>query len=145
MEGYLNIDLHDSDLDCDIRTLPFDDGTADVIQAVHVLEHFYYHEIVEVLSEWLRVLKPGGMLIAELPCLDKVLAHFTNGSTQNMTLWALYGDPSTHRDGEPSLHKWCWSKREFMRLLNSVGFTEVEEQQPIFHQPTRDMRWVATK
>jgi predicted SAM-dependent methyltransferase len=145
LDGWLNCDLYGSDMDMDIRSLPFDDSSADEILAVHVLEHFYKHDILNVLVEWRRVLKVGGKLVAELPCLDRVLSHFLNGSSDNLTLWALYGDPGTHKDGEPALHKWCWSKKAFKSLLEQAGFTEITEETPHFHVPSRDMRFVATK
>ena len=143
--GWINIDLHNSDHDCDIRKLPFDDDSTDEICSIHCVEHFYVTEIKNILIEWRRVLKPGGKITLELPCLDKVLWHFQNGSPENFTLWPLYGDPRTHVDGEPALHKWCWSREQFRALLNSVGLNGVTEETPKFHQPTRDMRWVAIK
>lgn len=145
MEGFINIDLHDSDMDCDIRHLPFDAETADEIVAIHVCEHFYVREILKILRSWYEILKPGGIMVLELPCLDKVLEHFRKGSPENMTLWPLYGDPNTHKDGEPALHKWCWSVDQFRQLLKAVGFDDVREEVPHFHQPSRDMRWVCRK
>lgn len=144
-DGWLNIDLHGSDMNMDIRRLPFDNDSADEIMAIHVCEHFYRHEIQDILSDWYRVLKPGGQMVLELPCLDKVLWHFAKGSPDNMTLWPLYGDPRTHTDGEPALHKWCWSMEEFKLLLEAVGFAEIKQEIPQFHQPTRDMRWASKK
>ena len=145
LDGWLNIDLFGSDHDCDIRKLPFDDESAEEIMAIHVCEHFYVTEILSVLKEWRRVLKPGGKMVLELPCLDKVLIHFANGSPENFTLWPLYGDPNTHKDGEPALHKWSWSKSQFKALLKAVGFDEITEETPHYHQPSRDMRWIAIK
>ncbi len=145
LDGWLNCDLSNSDMDMDIRVLPFQDNSTDEIMAVHVCEHFYKHDIQNVLKEWRRVLKDGGKLVLELPCLDKVLWHFMHGSPANMTLWPLYGDPHTHKDGEPALHKWCWSKFEFRLLLERAGFVQIEEETPHFHQPSRDMRFVAIK
>jgi predicted SAM-dependent methyltransferase len=145
LEGWINCDLHDSDMDMDIRALPFEDNSADEILAVHVCEHFYVLDILSVLKEWQRVLKPGGTIALELPCLDKVIAHFINGNPANMTLWPLYGDPHTHKDGEPALHKWCWSLISFRRLLEQAGFTEITEETPHYHVPSRDMRFTATK
>lgn len=145
LDGWVNCDLHDSDMDMDIRTLPFEDGSADEIMAIHVCEHFYMHDLLNVLKEWHRVLKVGGVIALELPCLDRVLMHFMNGSPANMTMWPLYGDPSTHKDGEPALHKWCWSKAEFRKVLEQAGFIEITEEKPHYHVPSRDMRFVATK
>lgn len=46
--------------------LSFEDSTFDRVIATHVLEHLYRPH--EVLREWVRVLKPGGVLSIVLPC-----------------------------------------------------------------------------
>jgi predicted SAM-dependent methyltransferase len=132
-------------MDCDIRELPLGDETVDEIAAIHVVEHFFITEIKSVLIEWQRVLKSGGKLIIELPCWDKVQTHIKAESPENFTRWALYGEPRTHKDGVPALHKWCWSMREMHGLLDHLGFTDIKSETPLFHQPSRDMRFVATK
>lgn len=54
-----------ADLSC------FEDGTFGAIYASHVLEHFdYQHEMLEVLKEWYRVLRPGGKLYVSVPDLE---------------------------------------------------------------------------
>lgn len=145
IDGFIGVDIKAADVVADIRHLPFEDASADEILAVHVCEHFYVHEILSVIREWRRVLKFGGKMALELPCLDKVLWHFQNGSPENFTLWPLYGDPNTHRDGEPALHKWCWSKEQFRMMLKAAGFDDITEEKPHYHQPSRDMRWVCIK
>lgn len=144
-DGFINVDLKDSDHDCDIRQLPFDDESAEEIHAIHVCEHFLITEIVPVLEEWRRVLKQGGLLCIELPCWDKVKRHIANGGPENMTRWALYGEPRTHKDGIPALHKWCYSVSEMAELLRIAGFATVASETPLFHQPSRDMRLIAVK
>lgn len=144
-EGFTNVDLAGADLNCDIRALPLADGVAEEIHAIHVCEHFYLFEIVGVLKDWYRVLKDGGMLVCELPCWDKVREHIAKGGPENMTRWALYGQPETHVDGEPALHKYCYSEAEFRRVLEVAGFNRMETQVPKFHVPARDMRIVAWK
>ncbi|MBM0743673.1 methyltransferase domain-containing protein [Phormidium sp. CLA17] len=50
----------------------FADGAIDQIYASHVLEHFYYglnNELLLVLQEWHRVLKPEGSLLISVPDL----------------------------------------------------------------------------
>ena len=51
----------------DIFKLPFKDKTVDLIYASHVIEYFDRVEIVNVLSEWCRVLKHGGVLRIAVP------------------------------------------------------------------------------
>ena len=145
IDGYISCDLHDSDMDMDIRKLPFDDNTIDEIIAIHVLEHFYVHEIMYVLHEWKRVLKPDAKLIVELPCFDKVVELLKSGINDYFCLCAFYGSPKTHKDGEPALHKWCWSKEQFKKLLETVGFRNVVDEPPVYHHQIRDMRFVCIK
>lgn len=144
-EGFINCDLSNSDMDCDIRYLPFEDGSSEEIHAIHVCEHFYLTEILSVLKEWHRVLKDGGKLVCELPCWDKVRIHIASKSPENMTRWALYGQPETHVDGEPALHKWCYSVDEFKSIMKAAGFSGIEYETPMFHVKQRDMRLVGYK
>ena len=50
----------------DATRLSFADNQFDRVIAAHVLEHLYKPH--EVLREWVRVLKPGGVLSLVLPC-----------------------------------------------------------------------------
>lgn len=151
-EGFINVDLPGSgaDIECDIRSLPVGDAEAEEVMAIHVLEHFYLHEVEDVLKEWLRVIKPGGMLVIELPCLEKVLIHiascimYDKPLDDRMIRWPMFGDPSTHKAGEPALHKWLHSQRELVETLQSMG-CHVAIEEPHYHNKNRDMRIVASK
>jgi len=50
----------------DVRELPYDDGAFDLVMSAHVLEHLSDPGVA--LNEMVRVLKPGGLLIA---CLTR--------------------------------------------------------------------------
>lgn len=65
---------------CDARDLSaFPDETFHAIYASHVLEHFDYRdEILPVLSEWRRVLVPGGTLSVSVPDLDTICRLFAD-------------------------------------------------------------------
>src|SRR3990167_1420576 len=111
--NWINVDLSsDADLRCDIRKLTIESDTADAVAAIHVLEHFYQWEVLDLLTEWKRVLKPGGKMILELPCMDKVFGYVAwcvnnrEPLQRFMTLHAMFGDPQ-HED--PAMcHKWGW-------------------------------------
>jgi len=153
--GFVNIDFPDNysgrrpDIECDIRNIPLPDNHADSAYAIHVLEHFYRYETEEVLKEWVRILKPGGKLIIEVPCLDKIIKLFSfyilNNKPINgqLTMWALYGDPKYK---EPNMvHKWCFSTSELMEIMRSVGLKEIEYSTPEFHVSHRDIRVTGIK
>lgn len=132
------------DVAADLRSLPFPDDYADEARAIHVIEHFYAWEALAVVSEWVRVLKPGGRLAIECPSLDKVLvlAQVPQCPPQ-MTYWALYGDP---RYQDPAMvHKWCYGEMQLAKLMTQAGLVEIRPEPVQFHQPVRDMRLVGLK
>jgi SAM-dependent methyltransferase len=54
----------------DILHLPFEDQSQDLVIANHVLEHI--RDLPKALQEIKRVLKPGALLIAQVPCSQKL-------------------------------------------------------------------------
>ena len=146
LDGWINVDINNADVNCDIRKLPFENDSASQVMAVHVFEHIPYSDKENVLNEWKRVIKTGGTLILELPCMDKVIDYIRKNEklAPNMVMWPLFGDPSTIKT-EHDLHKWCYSRDELASLLFHAGFKTVYEERPHYHVPDRDMRLVATK
>lgn len=148
--GWLNVDLRDeADLRCDLRKLDLPTDYADAAAAIHVLEHFYVWEAPQVLREWRRILKPGGKLILELPCLDKVLQYIAravaNGEPLNQTLttYVFWGDVQHH---DPAMcHRWGYTMGSLRQILLETGFEEPVFEEPRYHFPVRDMRAVTTK
>jgi SAM-dependent methyltransferase len=145
-DAWINVDLYSdiSDIKCDLRKLEIASDSADAVAAIHVLEHFYEWEVADLLTEWKRVLKPGGKMILELPCMDKVFAYVTNCVANReplqpfMTLNALYGDPKYKN--EAMCHHWGWFQVPLRQMLESVGMQRVEFFEPRYHFPFRDMR-----
>lgn len=61
--------------------LPFESGTLDFVYSSHLLED--YLDWQPVLSEWVRVLKPGGNLIVLIPDKERWAQAMANGQTPN--------------------------------------------------------------
>lgn len=57
-------------------SLPFADQSVDVLQSLATLEHFDRNDMVKVLDECSRVLKPGGALIVCYPAEGSKLLRF---------------------------------------------------------------------
>lgn len=75
--GWINSDLHEGpgiDISCDIRDgLPLPDEHLDYAVSIHALPMISYPDLVPVLTELRRVLKPGGVLRLSLPDLDRAI------------------------------------------------------------------------
>lgn len=143
--GFVNIDAHgEPDVVSDCRKLPFDDDHADEIHSIHFVEHVPRLDLANMLVDWHRVLKPGGKLAVEVPCLDKMAAMIVAGEKNlRMTLLGIFGDP---RDPKPGMmHAWAYTKGELSEALYQAGFENVEVLEPFFHIPARDMRITAVK
>ena len=119
------------------------------VAAIHVLEHLWRWEAEAVLTEWSRLLEPGGQLILELPCMDKVFQYIHDlppGPVPircQMTSWAFWGDP---RYEDPSMtHKWGYFRAELMELMTQVGLEQVQEEPTRYHLKQRDMRITGRK
>lgn len=156
LKGFINCDLDGNwskvqpDVVCDVtKPLPFEHNYADEVHAYHLFEHIQRWEAPEVLRDWIRVLKPGGLLVLELPCFDKIVRHLAvsviDGAAfdPRLTMWGLYGDP--RYKNEAMVHKWCYSVAELAGMLQNAGLVEIEPEEPQTHQPARDMRMTARK
>jgi SAM-dependent methyltransferase len=81
--GWVNSDLKDGpgiDLTCDIRDgLPIADATFDYVVSIHALPMISYRELVPVLQELRRVLRPEGVLRLGLPDLERAMRAYRAG------------------------------------------------------------------
>ena len=158
LPGYVNVDVAPSrkgtepDVLCDLRELTFEDGHADEIMAVHVIEHFYQWEVPGLLAEWRRILKPGGRIVLECPNLAYAAQQVVEDEARlsqpkegwPTTMFVLYGDPSWQ---DPLMcHRWGWTPRTLALELKRAGFSDVQEEEAQFKRGhPRDMRVVGIK
>ena len=82
-EGWVNSDLAETPgvtVSCDIRDgLPLEDDWFDYVVSMHALPMIGYPDLVPVLGELRRVLKPGGVLRLGLPDVEKGIQAFLRG------------------------------------------------------------------
>lgn len=73
--------------------LPFPDGWAEEIVAVHSLEHVYPPMLVPTLKEWRRVLAPGGRVRVHVPNTEELFTSFLASPVEEKwrTMGAMLG------------------------------------------------------
>ena len=128
LPGFVHVDLADLphvDHQSDLRTLPmFKDETADLIYACHVIEYFDRIEVVDVLREWHRVLKHGGVLRLAVPDFDAMTEVYRE--TRNLALvhGPLYGRIEIPTASGPRVlyHRTVYDFDSLRSTLESAGF-----------------------
>jgi len=113
------------DYRCDIRRLPVEDQSFDVVHSRHVLEHFGRAETVKVLAEWTRILRVGGEFRISVPnvlsAMQKiVLMEEGLLPPDRYPFWQLYG----RQDDERDLHRNGFTPKRLRLLLERLGIFE---------------------
>jgi len=76
LEDYINIDKHDygqhvvRDV---LKGLPYPNNVIEEIRMHHLIEHFHYEEICDILGECWRVCQPGGKIEVTVPHAGRAL------------------------------------------------------------------------
>lgn len=100
------------------------DETVDEVRASHVLEHFSHRETAKVIREWVRVLKPGGVLRLAVPDFAYIVRCYTDGSDEPYQEWLL----GSHTD-EHDYHKAVFDEEGLRGELEAAGLTGVSRWQ----------------
>lgn len=148
LEGYTGVDAvaerSAADIVARADAIPLPDSSVDEILAIHLWEHFYLWECETVISEWMRLLKPGGSLILELPNLIKCCQNVIKGRMvggkhpDQLGMWGLWGDP--RKSDSFMSHRWGWSPETLSQFLKEKGFSQVVERPTQWHPAGRDHR-----
>lgn len=119
--GYLTVDRMFGD---EAYPLAYDDESIDEVYASHILEHFGWAEYMDVLTDWVRVLKPGGVLRVAVPDIDRLMR--------------MQGQPGIPPTGavlmggqldENDFHKSAWSTPDLKRIFGQLGLVGISEFQ----------------
>lgn len=140
----LDIDPTSSpDLLCDARSLSeLEPDQFDAILCSHNLEHYFHHEVPQVLAGFLHVLKPHGFVQIIVPNLHEVMreAISRNLDVEDVLYISeagpitvrdvIYGyAPEIARSGKDYFaHKTCFSAQSLANLLAAVGFSTLFSQ-----------------
>jgi predicted SAM-dependent methyltransferase len=134
--GWTTLDLSkQSNLYWDLsEALPFPEDSVDWIYSSHVLEHFHYSELIRLLKDCLRILKPGGVFSVCVPDASIYVQGYINHETFNREEYLAY-KPAVISDARMDIlnyiaymdgnHQYMFDKENLVRILSHSGFTSV--------------------
>jgi predicted SAM-dependent methyltransferase len=125
------------DIVCSITDMrPVAGNTVDAIWSSHNLEHLQRHEVPQALAEFIRVLKPRGLLLLTLPDLQQVAQlvvedrledqayHSSSGPITPLDM--IFGHTASLAHGNPFMaHRTGFTARTLNKALVEAGFVEV--------------------
>jgi predicted SAM-dependent methyltransferase len=131
--GWINSDVKEGssiDISADIRDgLPIESGSLDYIVSIHALPMIHFHDLVPVLAELRRMLKPGGVLRLGLPDVDRAIRAYLEA---DRSYFAVGDDHARSMCGKFALHTLWYGHSVTMfnaefaaELLESAGFVRV--------------------
>lgn len=115
----------------DIRKLPYEDGSVDVVYASHVLEHLPFGEIYPAMKEMARVLRPHGEMWVAVPDMSKTTKEW-NEINRTFMARVIMGGQTDEND----YHKSCFDQDMLRRAMNAVGIGMVTTFDPITNDST---------
>jgi predicted SAM-dependent methyltransferase len=137
--GWINVDnnsdhnIDQLDVNWDMRKpLPIDDNTVDFIFNEHFVEHLTPEEARVVLTDLMRVLKPGGIMRIAMPDLASVVNDYLNVPLNKDPVIKDHGLGFIQTKAEWMNmsfrwwgHKWLYDWDELVRRFNEIGYSKL--------------------
>jgi predicted SAM-dependent methyltransferase len=135
-----------ADVFADMRALNLPDNYVDEIFTSHTIDHFTRWEALEMLMDWYRMLKAGGIVVIEVADFVRCVLWLFHPmrKKRHLAITQFYGNQWDRVEHET--HRYLWSARELRRELIRIGFKKVfVSHHTETHYPGRDMRVEAIK
>lgn len=116
-EGFVNLDINEVckiDVKANATRLPFKDCLFDEVYSKAVLEHFSWRNIFDILWEWRRVVKFGGILKVIVP--DWGWIRKQDKTAFEISAWLLGAQRNTY-----DYHKAIFDSNTLEMLFRQVG------------------------
>lgn len=99
------------------------ESSVDLIYCSHGIAYFSEDELINHLSWWKRVLKPGGILRLATPDFNVLSKLYQVGVELERIKGPLYGE--MEMNGVNIYHKACYDEQTLSRLLFEAGFVNI--------------------
>jgi predicted SAM-dependent methyltransferase len=103
------------------KRFPWKDNSAEAVFSSHMIEHLHPSVAKHMLSESLRVLKPGGVCRIVAPSLRWALSMYCEKDPSRF-LAAFFEHDHTNPKNR---HMWMYTEQSLSSLMSEVGFTDV--------------------
>ena len=124
------------DIVCDIRDMhPVMADCMDSVYSNHNLEHLFDYEVPLALSEFYRVIKPGGLVCIGVPNLQAVAAEVAKGNLYGVlydspagpiaAIDCIFGYRKFTKDNPHQMHKTGFTPGTLMSKMVDAGFKNV--------------------
>ena len=118
--GYENLDRkHGQEI------YPLKREGVDEIHASHVLEHFPHRQLAAVLLDWVKALKPGGVLKVAVPDFDRIVSWYQACRTDKDIQGYLMGGQTDADD----FHKTVFNDATLRDWLTKAGLEDIKPWQ----------------
>lgn len=112
----------------DVKKMPFENESFDVVHCSHVIEHFSYPQIARVLDELVRVAKKSAYIILRSPLMHKDfyldIDHVRPYPPE--TILSYFYNQQQQKVGKANLQIiHCWYRRENFKLVN-IGISKIK-------------------
>lgn len=99
----------------------FQNNSVDLIYGCHILEHFRRNQVENVLREWHRVLKNGGILRLAVPDFSALLKVYLKYKDLALILGPLHG----RQDYPENTHYITFDFAYLKKILTKAGFKNI--------------------
>ena len=127
LEGYENLDRKRGN---EVYPLAYELILDDVeeIRASHVLEHFSHREVAAVMKDWVKALKPGGVLKIAVPNFEWIAKHYLDGKDINVQGYTMGGQVD-----EDDFHKCVFDEDELRNAMLDAGLVDIKPWKSEIH------------
>jgi predicted SAM-dependent methyltransferase len=154
-KGWINIDnnsdenIEKLDLNWDLRNpLPFPADSVDFIFNEHFIEHLSVEDALRAIQDFMRILKPGGVLRIAMPDLETAVKNYQDKNWRKKDFIKRFNMEFVKTPAELLNmnfrwwgHKWLYDWEELERRLGDAGCTKIKRAKlgKSRHRPLRNL------
>jgi predicted SAM-dependent methyltransferase len=117
LDGYVNVDRKHGK---EAYPLDYPENGVDEIRASHVLEHFPYAKVPEVLGHWVSRLKPGGRIRIAVPDFQWIAKQYLAGNPFPVQAFTMGS-----QDEDDNYHKAVFDREALTEAMINVGLERI--------------------